>query len=300
MQQAGLNVNGQAGGNVAAAPSGASVGSASVGLPSSSNPFAGLSLDIFGKMMDLQIQEAQKNLLDTQSENVQADTEGKQIDNEWKDPLSRAQKEALEAQKAAREAEIAKYAKDNELTDEQIANLHKATEWMDTLNQAEVDKVKAATADLWKSVEKAEQEMQESKSRISLNLQLSAESKARQNKESQEAYGIALDNQLKGYRNTLVKAGISPDSADAYSTQMRNILLNADSYGGAKKAGELIQVLLDEQRKNVFFESRYKNPWTIIGNLGTTLHNLTVPSFMDFMRRTNGRVANTHTFPQLR
>lgn len=91
MQQAGLNVNGQAGGNVASAPTGTNAPSGgSVGNPGASNPFSFMT-DLFGKMNELKIQESQNKLLQEQAKNVAEDTSTKEIDNASRGDLNQSQ-----------------------------------------------------------------------------------------------------------------------------------------------------------------------------------------------------------------
>lgn len=271
MMQAGMNPNGQMSGNVAAAPTGTSAPSASGASPlSASNPFTG-AFDLFGKMKELEIMESQKNLLDTQANNVAADTEGKNIDNSWKDPLSQAQKESLEATRDARYKEIEKYGKDMELTDAQMENLKKQTSWIDTLNQAELDKVKAITDEALKEVEKIDQEILESQSRVDLNKSLSAEARARANKELEETKGVRIANQIKEIELKCRQAGVSPDATDAITTSIRNVLLNPDAYGGREKASALIRQLLDQANGNDYIQKRYGTPTATVA---TVTHNV--------------------------
>lgn len=98
MMQAGMNPNGQAGGNVATAPTGTSAPSGSVGMSQASNPFS-VQMDLFRSAKELDIMDSQKNLIDTQAYRELMDAEGKGIDNVSKGELNQTQIELNKANK---------------------------------------------------------------------------------------------------------------------------------------------------------------------------------------------------------
>lgn len=270
MQQAGMNPNAQFSGNVASAPSGTNAASGSVGIGQASNPFS-TAFDLFGKMNELNIQQAQKELLDTQAANVKADTEGKEIDNKWKDSIHgnnvELTKQQIETNRQQRQTLLSEMYKN----DSQRAQIDKETEWMDTLN-AEQQNVLQKTAEKYMAEALLDLErINTEKSAQALNVHLGKQADAAAEKyhaeaeeSRQRAATESVARQIKVMERDLIAEGVSPNDASAFSTTLRRAIFHPDYYGGKEKAVEFINATIAKQFQSDINKSAGSGPFGIL------------------------------------